>query len=197
MRVVLASGSPRRRELCEKMGLSFEVRPVDCDEAYDRAALSPREAVSMLARRKCAAAEAGGEETIVIASDTMVEIDGLPLGKPRDADDARRMLRRLSGRTHTVHTGVAVRRGGTTLYTVDSARVRFWPLGEAQIDEYVRGGEPMDKAGSYAVQGKGGAFVAEIIGAADTVIGLCCAETAALIKRLVPEAGVTEGGARF
>ena len=186
--VVLASASPRRRELCAQMGLTFAVCPADCDERSDPALL-PLAAVELLATRKCeAAGREQSQKTLIIASDTMVELDGRPLGKPKDAEDAKRMLGMLSGHRHFVRTGAAVSFGGKLLHTAASTAVTFRPLSEVEIADYVASGEPMDKAGAYAIQGAGGHFAVEVCGQRDTVVGLCCTELAQLIVRLLPEA---------
>lgn len=190
--VVLASGSPRRRELCTRMGLTFSVHPADCDEHYD-SALSPLAAVELLSCRKCETVVAeAGTDTLVIASDTIVELDGAALGKPRDEKEAAKMLCRLSGHRHFVRTGLAVAYGGRMLHTADTAAVTFRPLSDEEIVAYVRTGEPMDKAGAYAVQGRGGAFVVTVDGRWDTIVGLCCMKVAELIGTLLPSA-VIEG----
>jgi septum formation protein len=173
--VVLASGSPRRAQLLALLGVAFEVRPADLDESV----LSGEDAmvyVERLARAKAAAAAGVGD--LVIAADTTVELDGEILGKPIDADDAARMLRLLSGRAHRVHTGLAVAERSMVVTTV----VRFVELTDADIAWYVGTGEPLDKAGAYAIQGAGGAFVAAIDGSASNVVGLPLAELIVLLR---------------
>ena len=196
-RLVLASGSPRRREMLENLGVEFLARPVDIDE-------SPREGelaepyVLRLARAKARAAlgETGGEREIVLAADTIVALDGELLGKPRDPADARRMLERLSGRAHEVLTGVAVAaypeasRAGAVVTNsgrveVERTRVRFAELSAAEIEWYVDSGEPLDKAGAYAVQGLGALFVDRLEGNYSNVVGL----PLPLTYRLLAEAG--------
>jgi septum formation protein len=170
-RLVLASGSPRRRELLELLGIPCRVDPSGLDELQ-----LPGETAAAFAHRaardKALAVAGRGGGLPVLGSDTVVEIDGLALGKPAHPAAAAAMLRRLSGRDHYVHTGVALAAGGSCESLVDTARVRFLPLDEAMIQWYVETGEPMDKAGAYAVQGCGGLLVAGIEGSPSTVIGL-------------------------
>lgn len=186
--VVLASASPRRKELCTKMGLAFRVTPADCDESYDKESISPSVAVELLSRRKClAVAEKENENVLVIASDTIVDLEGRALGKPKDEADAFAMLRGLSGKHHFVHTGVAVAYGGKCLVAHDSTEVCFRSITEQEIIDYVKSGEPMDKAGAYAIQGLGGAFVSEINGDFDTVVGLSCKVLAMLTEQMIQD----------
>ncbi len=179
-RLVLASQSPRRRELLEQLGLAFEVRPAHADET-----VHPGETASdyvlRVARDKARAV--AGE--IVLAADTAVVLGGEVLGKPRDAADARRMLAALSDTAHEVLTGVCVRRSAVRIEasTVVSSSVRFARLSPPQIDWYVRTREPLDKAGAYAIQGAGGAFVLSVEGSVSNVVGLPLAETAELLRR--------------
>ncbi len=184
-RLVLASGSPRRRELLGRLGLVFDVVPADIDET-PRAGERPLELVRRLAEAKARAVT--GDP--VLAADTIVEVDGEVLGKPTDADDARRMLRRLSGRSHRVHTGVAVRSGDRLGVAVETTAVMFTPLAPGAIEWYLGTGEPFDKAGAYAVQGAGGIFVETIRGSVSNVVGLPLTLTARLLERV---AGLTVG----
>ena len=170
--LLLASGSPRRRELSEKMGLRFTVRPTDADESLPDGIL-PAEAVCLLAERKARAALPGlspGE--IVIAADTTVDLDGTALGKPADREEAYRMLVSLSGRTHAVHTGVAVACTDRLLCRKETSYVTFRALDCKEIFAYIETGEPMDKAGAYGIQGGAGAFVSRLDGRFDNVVGL-------------------------
>lgn len=168
--VVLASGSPRRRELLESLDLDFKVRPAAVDETPNPGE-RPRDLVRRLAREKAEAAGRDGEW--VLAADTIVVENGDVLGKPRDRDQAREMLQRLQGRWHLVLTGVALRPpDGDTLHAVESTRVLFAELTPEQIDWYAATGEPDDKAGAYAVQGLGSLFVLEIDGNYSNVVGL-------------------------
>jgi septum formation protein len=186
MRLVLASASPRRRELLESLGLTPEVRPVPADESV-LPGESPADYVRRLAAKK-ARAVAAAEGELVLAADTAVLAGGEVLGKPRDAIDAGRMLRTLSGTAHQVLTGIHGRRAGpgadAEAGAVVVTQVRFTTLTEAQIAWYVATGEPLDKAGAYAIQGKGGAFVRSIRGSASNVVGLPLEETLALLARL-------------
>jgi septum formation protein len=168
--VVLASGSPRRRELLAQIGVQFTVRVPDIDESPEPGEV-PTAYVRRLAFAKAAAVSAAPDE-LVVAADTTVELGGEILGKPLDADDAASMLRRLSARTHRVHTGVAVRRGDLELVEVCTTLVTFVELDEATVRWYVGTGEPIDKAGSYALQGAGGALVQLVRGSVSNVIGL-------------------------
>ena len=181
-RLVLASQSPRRRELLEALGLAIDVRPAHVDEAT-RPGEGPAEYVLRVAREKARAVPGD----VVLGADTAVVLRGAVLGKPADADDARRMLRALSGQVHEVLTGVCVRRNagtmGVELDVVVSTSVRFARIGAAEIEWYVATGEPMDKAGAYAIQGAGGAFVEAVDGSVSSVVGLPVAETAQLLRR--------------
>ena len=168
--VVLASGSPRRHELLAQIGVQFTVRVPDIDESPEPAE-APEAYVRRLAFAKAAAVSAAADE-LVIAADTTVELGGEILGKPVDEHDAASMLRRLSARTHRVHTGVAVRRGEVEVAEVCTTLVTFVELDEAMIRWYVGTGEPMDKAGAYAVQGAGGALVRLVRGSVSNVVGL-------------------------
>ena len=182
----LASKSPRRRELIAQLGIPFEVCPANANEDLPEE-ISPLEAVEMLARRKC---EAGALDKapadFVVGADTLVFLDGEPLGKPKDAEDAFLMLKKLSGTVHSVCTGVAVRHEGVTLSSARETLVTFRTLTDREIRAYVKTGEPMDKAGAYGIQGKGGF---------DNVIGLPVDLVGELIdtqKKRVKMARVTE-----
>ena len=163
--LILASQSPRRRELLGLITQEFLVRPTGCDESFCCA--DPAEHARQLALRKCAAALDGqplAEADAVIAADTVVFLDGVLLEKPATPDEARAMLRRLSGHTHTVCTGVAVAYRGETRSFVQQTRVTFRELSDQMIGWYVATGEPMDKAGAYGIQGKGALLVEGIQG---------------------------------
>ena len=183
-RLVLASASPRRRDLLETLGLAFEVRPVDVDET-PLADEAPTDLVLRLARAKASARSGAGE--IVLAADTIVVLDDEILLKPVDAADARRLLRTIQGRRHVVHTGVAVLDGdsGEILSAVDTTEVDMAPLDDARIAWYVATDEPMDKAGAYAIQGIGAAFVESIAGNYTNVVGL----PLPTVRSLLGEAG--------
>jgi len=170
-RIVLASGSPRRRQLLALIGLPIRVRPADVGE-HQRPGEDPA-AYALRASCEKALAVAPTEPHLpVLAADTVVELAGSVLGKPDSTDDAIAMLRRLSARTHRVHTGMAISYRGRLEALVDTAVVRFQHLTDEIIDWYVATGEPMDKAGAYAVQGAGGLLVAGIDGSPQTVVGL-------------------------
>lgn len=184
--LVLASASPRRRALLEPF-CSFDIRPADLDED-PHPGEDPRRYVERLAIEKAATVAAGtGAGAVVLAADTTVDLDGAILAKPLDGPDAARMLQLLSGRPHLVHTGVAV---GDEAFVV-STEVVFVELSAAMIEWYLATGEPLDKAGAYAIQGAGGAFVASINGSFSNVVGLPLAETLAALAR----AGVAVRGA--
>lgn len=179
-RLVLASQSPRRRELLEQLGLAFEVRPAHADETV-LPGEAPDDYVLRTARDKARAVPGD----VVLAADTAVVLRGEVLGKPRDAADAHRMLASLSGTDHEVLTGVCVRRTSIRIEAsaVVSSTVRFARLSPAQIAWYVGTGEPLDKAGAYAIQGAGGAFVLAVEGSVSNVIGLPLAEATDLLRR--------------
>jgi septum formation protein len=188
---VLASTSPRRGELLGVLGIPFRaVAPVDVDETP-----GVGEQPVALVRRLAEAKARSVDGDPVLAADTIVELDGEILGKPVDAEDARRMLRRLSGRVHRVHTGVAVRSGERLDVDVATTAVRFLALSPEAIEWYVDGGEPLDKAGAYAVQGAGGIFVEEIRGSVSNVIGLPLHTVVDLLDR-VGIRGFREGRSR-
>lgn len=184
MRYILASKSPRRRELLSEIVKDFEIITKDVDETLPEG-IHPREGVELLAVRKgeAVAKEAGGD-ALVISSDTLVEIGGIPLGKPIDKADAVSMLKLLSGKAHNVHTGVAVHFGGRVFSGVATTAVYFREMTDVEIGAYVESGDPMDKAGSYGIQSGGGIFVERIEGDYDTVVGL----SVALTRRLIEEA---------
>lgn len=172
MRIILASQSPRRRELLERMGIrDFEVLPARGEELADPS-LPPAELVEGLSRRKCAEVAALRPGGLVIGADTVVSIDGQVLGKPRDRAEAERMLRALSGRQHTVYTGVTVLYNGTEETGSERTSVRFRPLTDGDITRYIATGEPMDKAGAYGIQGYGSVLVEGISGDYYNVMGL-------------------------
>jgi septum formation protein len=165
--------------------LPFDVVPVDLDESA-RPGESSHDLVRRLAIDKAgsvAASDLDASAVVVLAADTTVEVAGEILGKPVDADDARRMLRSLSARTHEVHTAVAVRCGARTEHDIVTTFVTMSPMTEASIDWYVATGEPLDKAGAYAIQGAGGAFVTAIEGSASNVVGLPLTTVVELLRR--------------
>jgi len=172
-RLVLASGSPRRRELLTAMGVTFDVLSSDVDETVD-VFDGPADFALQLAHRKARAVAEWVGDALVIGGDTVVELDGRIFGKPGDADEAFEMIRRLSGRTHRVVTGLAVLDAATGEHRdgASMSAVTMRPLGAEEIRAYVASGEPFDKAGAYAIQGLGGRLVADVDGDLDNVIGL-------------------------
>lgn len=174
MRLVLASASPRRLELLRRLGLDPEVDPAHIEEVH-RPGESPAGYVERLAREKAVAVARRHLETPVLAGDTVVVADGRILEKPRDPDDAVRMLGLLSGRDHHVLTALALKTPEGMRSRVDRTRVRFRRLSPTEISAYVATGEPMDKAGAYGIQGIGGALVSEIEGDYSAVVGLSLA----------------------
>jgi septum formation protein len=168
--LILASSSPRRAEILRQAGIPFTVRVAPVDETAHEGEL-PEKYVQRLAAEKAMAIECGPDE-MVLGADTTVVIDGAMLAKPEDAADARRMLGLLSGRRHEVLTGIAVRRGGKIVRDWASTSVWFTTLSEAEIAEYVASGEPMDKAGGYAIQGLASKYIEKIEGCYFNVVGL-------------------------
>lgn len=171
-RIVLASRSPRRKEILEKLGLVFEIDPPEIDE-------TPRERENPLSYvQRIAAAKADKvalrheQQCVVIAADTTVALDGEIFGQPRDVDEARRMIQKLSKKSHSVHTAVSVRFDGKSANGFDTASVMMREVTPELLEWYLATGESMGKAGAYAVQGQGAALVAEVRGEIDTVIGL-------------------------
>ncbi|MGI6031505.1 MAG: Maf family protein [Eubacteriales bacterium] len=185
MAVILASQSPRRRELMERIAPGFRAESPEADERVE-GEVTPAQAACEVARRKAAAVAAGAED-VVIGADTIVVCDGKRLGKPVDGEDAFRTLRMLSGRMHSVITGLCVRQGRRERVCYQETRVWFYPLSEEEIRAYIATGEPMDKAGSYGIQGLGGLLVERIEGDYYNVVGLPAAK---LLRILREEFGV-------
>ena len=180
MKLILASGSPRRRELLGLYTRDFAVCVSKFDERSVRAD-TPAALAEALARGKCLAVAADHPGCVVVGSDTVVELDGEIFGKPRDAADARRMLRALSGRTHQVHTGVCVSDGVRTESFADSCRVTFFPIPEDELERCIASGEPFDKAGAYAIQGQAALWLDRLEGDYYTIMGLPVSRTARLL----------------
>ena len=180
-RVVLASSSPRRRELLTLIGIPHEVRPANIDETM-RPREVPRRHAERLAREKASAIATRDPDRITIGADTVVVINRKVLGKPADAVEAARMLRMLSGREHTVITAVAVSRGKKLRSAVEEVRVKFRRISEDEIDAYIATGEPMDKAGAYGIQGYGATIVERIEGDYFAVMGLPLVRLVGLMK---------------
>jgi septum formation protein len=185
MNVILASQSPRRRELLGLFRIPFEVKVADIDESMDANA----EAASEVARvsRLKAMAVACDDDDIVIAADTIVVCDGKILGKPRDAADAHRMLRALSGHTHQVMTGMTVARGQNVISCTEITDVTFRKLSDKEIDAYIATGEPMDKAGSYGIQGGAALFCEGLQGDYYNVMGLPVCRLFEILREIAPE----------
>jgi len=171
VRIVLASASPRRRELLAAAGFEFDVDPADVEETCHPGE-APGAYVERIARAKAARVAARHPGRTVVAADTLVLVNGEPLGKPIDAVDAARMLRLLAGRAHEVWTGVAVARDRRTHYALERTIVWVRPLSAAEIAWYVGSGEPFDKAGGYAIQGLASRFIPRIEGSWSNVVGL-------------------------
>jgi septum formation protein len=182
-RVILASSSPRRRELLTMIGIAHEVVPANIDEAYQPGE-PPLAHAERLAREKGAAIAWRHRDAVVIAADTIVVIDEQVLGKPRNEADAARMLRLLSGRTHLVYTAVATACGARVESGVEVVAVTFRPLSDDDVANYIATGEPMDKAGSYGIQGYGATIVERIDGDYFAVMGLALGRMVRLLGRL-------------
>jgi septum formation protein len=186
LHVVLASSSPRRRDLLALAGITHSVQPADVDESL-RAGELPELYAERLSREKAATVAARNADALVIGADTIVVIDDVVLGKPRDVGDAERMLSILSGRSHTVMTAVAVVFGGAIASAVETVDVTFRAIDAEEIRSYVATGEPMDKAGAYGIQGYGATIVRRIDGDYFAVMGLSLIRLVALMA----EAGVS------
>ena len=191
-RVILASASPRRRELLALIGIAHEVRPADLDESLI-AGETPAGHAERLARAKAHAVAGRERDAVVIAADTIVVVDGDILGKPRDAVQAAAMLRRLRGRSHTVITAIAVARGEQTESAVESVEVTFRPLSDPEIAAYVATGEPLDKAGAYGIQGYGATIVERVNGDYFSVMGLGLRRLVELLERVGVRYGFASG----
>ena len=183
-RIVLASASPRRQALLRQIGLTdFRIIVTETDESWDPS-LSPEEIVSTICRRKAKAAlEMAEEGDIIITADTMVFLDDERLGKPHSEEDAYTMLSHLSGRENTVWTGVTVARGERMETEAEGTRVQFRPLTDSEIRSYITTGEPMDKAGSYGIQGIGALLVEGIHGDYFNVMGLPLLRLSRMLRR--------------
>jgi MAF protein len=184
-KIILASKSPRRAELLSRMGYDFDVVDAGIDENKITAD-SPAELVKLLAAAKAEGARAlfGGNH-IIIAADTVVDLNGEVLGKPKDEDDARRMLRALSGTKHYVHTGLCVLDGGRQVFTgTVSAAVWFRELGETELGDYIATGEPADKAGAYGIQERGAVFARRVEGDFYAIVGLPVCPLSSILKEI-------------
>lgn len=188
MSIILASASPRRHDLLNLIGLDHRVISAAVDESLTPG-LAPDEQVRQLARRKAAAVAAHYPKDTIIAADTIVVLDDKIYGKPQDEADAARMLGELSGRTHQVYTGVAVRRAETTSSFAEMTEVTFYPLSAAEITAYIATGEPLDKAGAYGIQGYGAVGVRGIVGDYFNVMGLPVARLVRELRKLETPGG--------
>jgi septum formation protein len=189
--LVLASISPRRRELLVSLGVKVDVVSSSYNE-MNMPELPPIELARTHARGKLSGVLGQAPGSVVVAADTVVDLDGTSLGKPANADDATRMLRALAGRRHVVHTAFAVTLGDDVIERTASTEVRFWPLSQQEIAEYVATGDSMDKAGAYGIQGRGAALVERIDGDFYTVMGF----PLGLFVRTLRDHGVILGGTR-
>lgn len=180
-RFIVASASPRRKELLENVGLSFEVIPSDADENAVRAD-SPEELVKSLAELKAKSVFEKNTDAVVLGCDTVVEYGGVILGKPKSRNEAREMITMLSGKKHNVHTGVCITDSEKAVSFVNTVRVEFYELEKELIESYVATGECDDKAGAYGIQGKGCVLVKGIEGDYFSVVGLPVAETVRALK---------------
>ena len=185
MNLILASGSPRRKELLSLFGLPFVIRAADIDETMDQNK-APFDEVARVSRLK-ALAVPREEEDIVIAADTIVVLGGTVLGKPHSREEAIKMLTSLSGRDHQVMTGCTVIRGEKTKTFTEVTDLHFRPLREAEILRYVDSGEPMDKAGAYGIQGGAALFCEKIVGDYYNVMGLPVCRLGQVLRMIAPE----------
>lgn len=179
--LILASNSPRRKELLSMLGYEFIVSPSDCDESTN--IKNPKQLVKELSFRKASAVERSADDT-VIGSDTVVAIGKKILGKPKNEAEAFNMLKSLSGKTHTVHTGVTVLNDEFSIVDCVSCKVTFKRMTDKEISDYIKTNEPMDKAGAYGIQGKGSAFVKAVHGDYFAVVGFPCCYIDTVLKKL-------------
>lgn len=182
--LVLASMSPRRREILNMAGYEFVVKPADVDESVPEGT-PPDKAVVMTSAKKAAAVSGCfGKDDIILAADTVVALDGEIIGKPSSPENAFTILKRLSGRTHTVYTGYCIIKGDIHIGGAEATEVTFRELDDEEILAYVESGEPMDKAGAYGLQGKACSFAAKLNGDFFNVIGLPICTITGLLKKL-------------
>ena len=185
MQLILASQSPRRKELMELFHIPFAIRAADIDETMDEAK-NPFDEVSRVSRLK-AEATPHTEDDVVVAADTIVVCDGQILGKPKDEADAFRMLRLLSGKDHQVMTGLTVLRGNSAAVCTEVTDIHFRPLSDREISAYIRTGEPMDKAGAYGIQGGAALFAEKMVGDYYNVMGLPVCRLGQILREIAPE----------
>lgn len=180
--IILASQSPRRKELLKLCGFDFEIKPADADETLPDG-ITPREAVCQLSKIKARAVN--DNENIIIGADTVVALGNEILGKPLDEEDAFLMLKKLSGKIHSVFTGVTLIKKDKEITFAEETKVEFYPLTDEEIKDYIKTKEPMDKAGAYGIQGFGGLLVKSISGDYNNVVGLPVAKLNKEIKELL------------
>ena len=189
---ILASQSPRRRELLSMLGLTFEIITADIDEAFDKS-LSVEAAVAEVCRRKAEAVGKDNPGRLIVAADTIVVVDGTVLGKPHSEEEAFGMLKNLSGRSHTVMTAFCLYRDGEAETHVEQTHLRFKPLSNEEIRAYIATGSPMDKAGAYGIQDGAAIFVEALEGDYYNVMGLpLCALVKCLRRRGIPVLGTVK-----
>lgn len=179
--IILASNSPRRKELLSMLGYEFKVMPANCDENIK--IKNPKNLVKKLSFLKASCIKTENED-IVIGSDTVVAVRNKILGKPKDTEDASNMLKYLSGKSHTVYTGVTIIKNDTCITKCISSKVKFRKITDQEILDYIKTNEPMDKAGAYAIQGKGSAFVKSIKGDYFSIVGFPCSFIDETLKKL-------------
>lgn len=184
IKIILASASPRRRELLATAGFEFEIKVSQADESVPEGT-APACAAAMVARKKALAVSADNPDACVLGADTIVVLGGEIMGKPADRADAVRMLTGLSGKTHTVITGVCLAYKGESVSFAQETRVKFYSLSPAEIEAYVESSEPMDKAGAYGIQGRGCTLVEGIEGDYFNVVGLPVARVSREIRKLL------------
>lgn len=185
MKLILASQSPRRKELLGLLGLAFEIK-VPCADETMLPGADPAQQVAEVSRRKALATTAEPED-VIVAADTIVVCDGEILGKPHSKEDACRMLEMLSGRSHQVMTGVTVRQGDKMESCTEITEVYFRPLSDREIAAYVDSGEPMDKAGAYGIQGGAAIFAEKLCGDYYNVVGLPVCRLTQMLRTMVPQ----------
>lgn len=182
MNIVLASKSPRRKELLSLLDLDFQIITADIDETMD-SSLPVSDEVARLSRDKASAIRPQvSDDTVIISADTVVELNGVVMGKPKDKTDAFNMLKRLSGNTHNVLSGVTVMRGDKAVSKTVITKVHFRTLTDEEINNYIQTNEPMDKAGAYGIQGRGSRFVEKINGDYFNVVGLPVCTLSLILK---------------
>ncbi|WP_141604186.1 Maf family protein [Terrilactibacillus laevilacticus] len=183
-KLILASNSPRRRELLAKTGFSYQVVVSEIDETLNEN-FTPEENVKSLAEQKAEAVSMNDPDAVIIGADTMVCIDNISLGKPKNEQEAKQMLKRLSGHVHTVMTGVCIKSSDVNLSFVEKTDVAFYDLTDDEINDYISTGDSFDKAGAYGIQGQGALFVKSINGDFFSVMGLPVARVYQELKSIL------------